>query len=183
MQTKERLYSRSSRVLNGWNSDPKFLSTAGLPLNLPIEASKQHRSFTELVDKYAAGNHPTTVLRELQRRGNVDLLDGDIVLYRSSATRPRGATESNVAAAALRVRRLGNSLFGALLEPDQSVLNAETKTFQLTAQQFAALIPELERNAGLYLSSVERQFQSQKAIGVNDDTKRVGVNVFSWKED
>jgi hypothetical protein len=183
MQTKERLYSRGARVLHGWTTDSKFLSTSGLPLNLPMEASRQHRSFEELVDKYAAGNHPPTVLKELQRRGNVDLLDGDIVRYRSSTARPRGATEANVARAAKRVKRLGDTLFRSLLDPEHVHLDVETKPINLTTQQLAALIPEIERSANLYLAGIERQFRARGATGVQDNPKRVGVNIFSWHED
>jgi len=183
MQTKERLYSKSARVLNGWTSDRKFTSSAGLPIDLPMERSKQHRSFEELVEKYAPGNFPGTVLKELQRRGNVDVLEGDIIRYRSSTTRPRGATESNVAHAAKRVRRLGDTLFRSLLDPEHVHLDVETKPINLTTQQLALLLPEIERSANLYLAGIERQFRARGATGVNDHPKRVGVNMFSWQED
>ena len=183
MQTKERLYSRSARVLQGWTTDPKFLSSAGLPLDLPMEASSKHRSFEELVDKYAAGKIASTVLKELQRRGNVELLEGDIVRYRSSTARPRGATEANVARAAKRVKRLGDTLFRSLLDPEHIHLDVETKPINLTQQQLAALIPEIERSANLYLAGVERQFRARGETGVQDNPKRVGINLFSWQEE
>jgi len=104
MQTKERLYSKSARVLNGWTTDPKFMGNSGLPLDLPLEPGKKHRSFQELVETYAPRNHPGSVLKELVRRANVAVLDGDIVRYRSSTTRQRGATGANVAHAAKRVK-------------------------------------------------------------------------------
>jgi hypothetical protein len=183
MQTKERLYSRSARVLQGWTTDPKFLSSAGQPLDLPMEASRRHRCFEELVEKYAPGKHPSTVLKELQRRGNVDVLEGDIVRYRSSTARPRGATEANVARAAKRVKRLGDTLFRSLLDPEHIHLDVETKPINLTQQQLAALIPEIERSANLYLAGVERQFRARGETGVQDNPKRVGINLFSWQEE
>jgi hypothetical protein len=170
MQTKERLYSRSAHVLQGCTTDPKFLSSAGLPLDLPMEASPKHRSFEELVDKYAAGKIASTVLKELQRRGNVELLDGDIVRYRSSTARPRGATE---AGAAKLVKRLGDTLFRSLLDPEHIHVDVATKPINLTQQQLAALIPEIERSANLYLAGVERQIQARGAAGVNDNPKWV----------
>lgn len=183
MQTKERLYSRSARVLRGWTTDPTFLGTAGRPLNLPIEASKRYRSFEELVEKYAAGTHPPTVLKELQRRGNVDVLEGEIVRYRSSTTRPRGATEANVARAAKRIKRLGDTLFQSLLDPSYVHLDVETKPITLTMQQLAAVLPEIERTATLYLDGIEREFQARGALGVQDNPKRVGIAMFSWQDD
>jgi hypothetical protein len=137
----------------------------------------------ELVDKYAAGKIASTVLKELQRRGNVELLDGDIVRYRSSTARPRGATEANVARAAKRVKRLGDTLFRSLLDPEHIHLDKETKPINLTQQQLAALIPEIERSANLYLAGVERQFRAWGETGVQDNPKRVGINLFSWQEE
>jgi hypothetical protein len=183
MQTKERLYSRGARVLQGWTTDPKFLASTGLPLDLPMEKSRQHRSFEELVAKYAPGVHPGTVLKELQRRGNVDVLNEGIIRYRSSMTRPRGATVANVAHAAKRVKRLGDTLFQRLLNPTHGHLSVETKTFNLTERQMAALLPELERSANLYLAGIESQFREGDAMGVNDHPKPMGVNLFSWQED
>jgi len=181
--TKERVYSKSARVLQGWSTDPKFLSSAGLPIVLPLERSPQHRSFDELVEQYAPGSFPRTLLKELQRHGNAELLEGNMVRYRSANTRPRGATQANLARAAKRVKRFGDTLFRNLLEPDRPHLDAEMKPFMLTAQQFAALLPELERSATQYLAGLERQFMARSASGVDDKPKRVGVNLFSWEED
>jgi hypothetical protein len=148
-----------------------------------MEASRRHRSFEELVEKYAPGKHPSTVLKELQRRGNVDVLEGDIVRYQSSTARPRGATAANVAQAAKRVKRLGDTLFRSLLDPKHVHLDVETTPITLTTQQLAGLIPEIERSATLYLAGIEREFRAKGATGVQDNPKRVGVNIFSWQEE
>ena len=58
MEIKKGLYSKSARVLNGWTTDPRFMTSGGLPLDLPVERNKERRSFEDLVDKYAPGNHP-----------------------------------------------------------------------------------------------------------------------------
>ncbi len=111
METKERLYSKSARVLHGWKTDSRFTTSGGLPLDLPMERNKQRRSFEDLVEKYAPGNHPGTVLKELRRRGNVELLDAEIIRFKSSTTRSKGVTPANVAQAAKRMKRLGETLF------------------------------------------------------------------------
>src|SRR5271166_3339439 len=110
MQEKERLYSKSARVLAGWTTDPRFMTSGGHPLDLPMERDRQRRSFEDLVDKYAPGNHPGSVLKELRRRGTVDLLKDGIVRFKSTTTRSSGLTKSNVAVAARRIKRLGDTL-------------------------------------------------------------------------
>src|SRR5208282_2992133 len=91
MEKKQGLYSKSARVLTGWTTDPRFMTSGGLPLDLPMERNKERRSFEDLVDKYAPGNHPGSVLKELRRRGNVEVLDDDIIRFKSSTTRAIGA--------------------------------------------------------------------------------------------
>src|ERR1700676_53163 len=125
MEKKQRLYSKSARVLSGWTTDARFMTSGGLPLDLPMERNKQRRSFEDLVDKYAPGNHPGSVLKELRRRGNVELLDGEVIRFKSSTTRTSGVTKANVAQAAMRIKRLGDTLFQSIVETEQSRLYAE----------------------------------------------------------
>src|SRR6202790_4893651 len=127
MEKKQRLYSKSARVLLGWTTDPRFMTSGGLPLDLPMERNKQRRGFEDLVDKYAPGNHPGSVLKELRRRGNVELLDGEVIRFKSSTTRTGGGTEANVAQASKRMKRLGETLLQSILDTQQSRLYAETK--------------------------------------------------------
>src|SRR3984893_13760176 len=86
MEKKQRLYSKSARVLLGWTTDRRFRTRGGLPRALPMDRNKQHRSFEDLVDRYAPGNHPGSVLKELRRRGNVELVDGEVVRFKSPNT-------------------------------------------------------------------------------------------------
>jgi hypothetical protein len=181
MQIKGRLYSKTARVLNGWSTDPRFTASDGLPLDLPLERNKQRRSFEDLVDKYAPGNHPGTVLKELKRRGNVELLDGDILRFKSANTQAKGVTPATVSKAALRMNRLGKTLFQKILEPEQMRLYEETGKITLSARQMAIIRPILEQRAKTFLLSVEREF-SARGVKEVDDQKSIGVGVFSWDE-
>jgi Family of unknown function (DUF6502) len=183
MEKKQRLYSKSARVLGGWTTDPRFMTSGGLPLDLPLEGNKQRRSFEDLVDKYAPGNHPGSVLKELRRRGNVDLLLDGIVRFRSTATRSSGLTKSNVAVVARRIKRLGDTLVQNIVSAKQSRLYAETKTMRLNAQQFAVIRAVLERRAKTFIAAVESECQARSAGGPDEEAKRIGVSVFSWEED
>ena len=183
MQTKERLYSKSARVLTGWTTDSRFTTSGGRPLDLPMERNKQHKSFEDLVDKYAPGNHPGSVLKELRRRGNVELVEPDIIRFKTLSTRTRGATETNVAQAARRMKRLGETLCQNILDTQQSRLYAETKTIRLTAQELTLARPVLEQRANTFLKAIDSEFRARSAPGVREKTKKMGVSVFSWDEE
>jgi hypothetical protein len=182
MEKKQRLYSKSARVLLGWTTDPRFMTSGALPLDLPLERSKQRRSFADLVDKYAPGNHPGSVLKELRRRGNVDLLN-DIVRFKGTTTRSSGLTKSNVAGVALRMKHLGDTLVHNIVSAQQSRLCAETKTLSLDVEQLALIRAVLERRAKTFISALESECQTRIVTGVGGRAKRMGVSVFAWEED
>ena len=65
-------YSRPSRVLAGWHSDPKYIGPYGVPLEIPYESSgAEGPSFTELVRTYSGDMAPRPMLKELVRVGAV----------------------------------------------------------------------------------------------------------------
>ncbi len=65
-------YSRPSRVLAGWHSDPKYIGPYGVPLELPYESSVEGvPSFTALVRTYSGDMAPKQMLVELVRIGAV----------------------------------------------------------------------------------------------------------------
>ena len=183
MEKKQRLYSKSTRVLMGWTTDSRFMTGGGLPLDLPMERNKQRRSFEDLVDKYAPGNHPGSVLKELRRRGNVDVLDDGIVRFKSSTPRSSGVTKVNVGEAASRLKRLGDTLVQNILDAEQSRLYAETKPASLNVKQLALIRTVLEKRAQAFLASVDSEFQARSATVTDGETKRMGVSVFAWELD
>ena len=66
-------FSRPSRVLAGWHSDPRFLGPYGVPLELPYESSVEGGtpSFVDLVRTYSGDMAPRPMLKELIRVGAV----------------------------------------------------------------------------------------------------------------
>ena len=66
-------FSRPSRVLAGWHSDPQFLGPYGVPLEIPYESSVDGGtpSFVDLVRTYSGDMAPRPMLKELMRIGAV----------------------------------------------------------------------------------------------------------------
>lgn len=73
----ERTYSRPTRVLTGWYSDPAFQGPYGIPLELPYESSESEgQSFVELVRRYSGDMAPRQMLNQLVESGSVVEVDG-----------------------------------------------------------------------------------------------------------
>ena len=65
-------FSRPSRVLAGWHSDPKYIGPYGVPLEIPYEpAGAEGPSFVDLVRTYSGDMAPRPMLKELVRVGAV----------------------------------------------------------------------------------------------------------------
>jgi len=74
---KERTYSRPTRVLTGWYSDPAFQGPYGIPLELPYESSEtEGQSFVELVRRYSGDMAPRQMLNQLVESGSVVEVEG-----------------------------------------------------------------------------------------------------------
>jgi len=65
-------FSRPSRVLAGWHSDPKYIGPYGVPLEIPYEpAGAEGPSFVDLVKTYSGDMASRPMLKELVRVGAV----------------------------------------------------------------------------------------------------------------
>jgi hypothetical protein len=74
---KERTYSRPTRVLTGWYSDPGFQGPYGIPLELPYESSEtEGQNFVELVRRYSGDMAPRQMLNQLIEAGSVVEVEG-----------------------------------------------------------------------------------------------------------
>ena len=72
-----RLFSRPSRVLTGWYSDPAYTGPYGIPLELPYETQESSgASFVNLVRIYSGDMAPRQMLTELMRSGSVIEVEG-----------------------------------------------------------------------------------------------------------
>jgi len=67
-----RNYSRPSRVLAGWHSDPLYIGPYGVPLEIPYDSSVEGApSFINLVRSFSGDMAPRPMLKELVRVGAV----------------------------------------------------------------------------------------------------------------
>ena len=183
MGAQERKHSKGGRVLRGWMTDVRFTTSGGHPLDLPLERNKQRRSFEDLVAKYAPSTHAGTVLKELRRRGNVQLLEQDVVRFVSATAQPSAMNEASVAKAAKRIKRLGDTLFESMANPGQRRVYEETGQITLNAKQVALVRPILERRTKTFLAALEGELRPREHVGLEDNSKRMGVSVFTWEDE
>ena len=190
MRQKADKHSKSERILSLWSKHPRFLSLSGAPLDLPLDLQSEGPSFAELVNKALPGKLPKHVLRELRRRGLVQLLPDEIVRYRPGTARalPGELTADSLAYAAEQLRLLGNTLLQNMSQANKEQPSKEfgaylassplTFTSDLMQVSKAAILQRM----GSFVQSFEMEFgKKSKKIKTKTPTETIGVSVYTWR--
>jgi hypothetical protein len=180
VKNREQLYWKGGKVLRGWMENPRFLTSSGHPMDLPIEAHPRTPSFYELVAKYLPFDHPPNVIKYLSRRGFVTVLPDEIIRFRSLTPTRGGVTPGNIAESTARMRRLGMTLLDNLRSPHPSGLYAETKPVNVAAEHRRAVENLLATRSGAFLSQLENEIRDLYNTAKKSNTVRIGISVFSW---
>jgi len=187
MKRKAETHSKSERVLELWRKNTRYLSASGLPLDLPLDLRLEGPSFAELVQKTLPGKLPKHVLKELRRRGLVQLLPDEIVRYRpkTSRTLPTELSATALAEAAEQIRLLGNTLLQTISSGSGK---QSTKGFGVYVASSPVKIPSeliqvrqaamLQRIAS-FIQGFELEFGKNRKQETPSET--IGVSVFSWR--
>lgn len=180
LETREQSPSKAARVIEGWLKDPAYLTSGGHPSDLPIKRLGKHKGFKDLIAKYAPSTPFGTLLKELTRRGHVQVLDGEIVRFKRATARRGGMTATAIADASQKVKRLADNLYQGLIDQNVENLYEESPPLKMTEQQAALMRPRLERLIKSFLNSVENESRTydESAPGEKVD---FGVSVHSWK--
>jgi hypothetical protein len=182
IEKRERLYSKTGRILKAWNTDPRFRGSSGGPLDLPYDLNTQGPSFEELVSKYLPNSHAPTVLKELRRRALVRTTDDGIVRFRSLTSSGRGLTASNVAHASKRMQLLGATLIEKMQGVHKSLSYEETKKLRVDEEQLPLIRAVIEKRASHFISALELEFRASIRVRPKSKISRIGVSIFSWED-
>ncbi len=190
MKKKWEKHTTSEKLLSIWEKNSRFVSNAGVPLDLPLDPQEEGPSFTELVQHALPGKLPRHVLKELRRRGLVEQLADEIIRYR-----PRVATavvtfgtKDALKYAAEQQKRLGDTLLKTIGRGSQ--VPKDFRTF-LASAEVDLPIDEVQAGRASVLqrmSTLTQAFEREygrKANKTNAKKKtptlKVGVCLFTWQ--
>ncbi len=189
MKKKWEKHTTSEKLLSIWEKDSRFVSNAGAPLDLPLEAQEEGPSFEELVQQALPGKLPRHVLKELRRRGLVEQLADEIIRYK-----PRGmaALANTISTEALQYAAQQQSLLGDTLL--KTIARAEPrKDFRAYVASTAIEMPVedlpasrasvLQRMASI-AHAFEREYRQKSKKSKPKKpipTVKVGIGLFTWQ--
>jgi hypothetical protein len=187
MKKKAQQHSKSERILRLWSNSTRYRSTSGLPLDLPLDLQAEGPSFAELVDKALPGKLPKHVLKDLRRRGLVQLLPDEIVRYRRGGRAlPTELSATALAYAANQMRLLGNALLQTMTVTTD---NRKKEIAAYVASEAVEIPPDLikvsqtamRQRIDSFVQGFELEFgrstQGKKRKGPSE---RIGVSIYTW---
>ena len=189
MQQKSKVHSKSERLLTLWSEDSRYVSTSGLPLDLPLDLQPEGPSFSELVDRALPHKVPRTVLKDLRRRGLVQLLPDEIVRYRRATTQPANLSPSALSYAAEQIRLLGHTVLPPLQEsaakklPEFSAYVA-TEPIGVVSEELSISYAEVLESIGSFVEGMAERFGRAAAKAKRNKTPNevIGLSVFTWRK-
>jgi hypothetical protein len=188
MQKKARTHSKSERILTLWSKSSRYLSTSGLPLDLPLDLQPEAPSFSELVEKALPGKLPKTVLKELRRRGLVQLLPDEIVRYRKTTALPTELSATALAYAAEQMRLLGDTLLQSMRDPadlkPRELAYVASDPIQVPKDLLEISQPAMLARIASFMQGIEIEFgrKSGKSRKSKGPSKTIGVSVYTWRK-
>ena len=188
MQRKSNVHAKGERVVTLWSNDSRYLSPSGQPLDLPLDLQPEGPSFFELADRALPRILPRTVLKELRRRGLVQLLPDEIVRLRRAPSLPAEFSITALSHAAEQMRLLGNTLVQSTRAPSDKkqpefAIYVASKPMQVSAAEIDInQAPMLARIAS-FIQSIEGEF-GRPAAKAKDPVPAatIGVSVFTWRK-
>jgi Family of unknown function (DUF6502) len=189
MQKKARQHSKSERILTLWSKNTRYLSTSGLPLDLPLDLQPEGPSFSELVEKALPGKLPRTVLKELRRRGLVQLLPDEIVRYRKTTALPTELNTAALAYAAEQIRLLGNTLVQSMRDPADNAPKefaayVASEPIKVASDVLDISQPAMLARIASFIQGIEIEFGrgANKSRKSKAPSKTIGVSVYTWRK-
>lgn len=173
-------YSRPSRVLAGWHSDPKYIGPYGVPLEIPYEAAgAEGISFVDLVRTYSGDMAPRPMLKELIRVGAVVELENKSYKtvrrdFEAEALSPElverlgkvGHYFFSTAAANIEKSEQGSGYFDRRVYTDEG----------LTPESMKAFDAYIKRRGQDFLEEIDNWFvATEKGDKGKDDKKSTGL--------
>jgi hypothetical protein len=177
---------RIARVIEGWKSDPAYLTDAGAPASLTVRG--QGAAFPLLVRQYAGDVTPVAVLKELQRLGVVSRTRENRVKLKKATLRSPGIGSKRIAGISERMRIIGAALVDELSTPEQKRSCIFESSRELAREEAALFITLFSERAAELIDGAERWYRGgtggSKSGGAakNEKLQRVAIRVIVTEE-
>ncbi len=178
---REVAKQRTTRVLQGWRTDPEYVDRNGHPITLIIRGPGL--TFHTLVKRYGGDVTPISVLNELVRTGAVAITGNSRVEIRKTTPRVKGYGSEVVATVANRLRDFTTTLVANIERHKTPIFIGFHEILGLSEDEAALFHATFAGRAASLVDGVVQWRASQSRLRSRDASKaksgvRVGLGVF-----
>ena len=176
---RESPVDRLSRVLSGWHQDMDFLDSSRRPRALNERGD--HPSFASLVEKYGGDIAPSTMLKELRRVGAVGLDAAGAIIPLRRFYMPSQTDASAMMRSGAVLADVGETVFHNLFREEdmQSWFEGRATNRQVAASAIPAFRAYLEKEAMVFLESIDQWLNDHEVQDDDQPTVRLGLGVYA----
>jgi hypothetical protein len=180
-QLRNIAQQRTTRVIQGWRTDPAFLDRAGNPAKLPIRG--REKSLEALVRRYAGDVTPISVATELERTGAITIGRRKLAKLSRIDVDALSSKQDTLIHMAARVGDLASTL-SLSSESDKSPTFTGFREAKSLPPEIAAIfLKTFTERSAMLLESVDRWFalqpkQRHPTKAADGSAHRVGIGVY-----
>jgi len=178
--------SKSQRVLDLWTSDARFLNNSGGPLALPLDRQLSGPSFEELVAEALPHNRHANVLKDLRRRGLIQVTDDIVRIRRVTQSLPTELNTASLNFIAEQMHVVGRTLLQTVENPegpgaDPVALFAVTEPVAIPEDQLDIVRAALQDQITHFVQHIEKDLTRKVKPGKRKGAKvLVGTSVYTF---
>jgi hypothetical protein len=179
---RERRLHRADRVLEGWFSDPDFVTKSGRPRALTIKG--RHGSFHDLVKRYSGDIPARAMLDELIANSTVRVIANRSLRVVARPVSPK-LDYRELNAMGTRVRKLLDTLCHNAEHSEAKLFVSSTKNQLVDERLVSTLLGRIETRGLSFIQGIDDQLSnplrrySRRRAGRGE---KLGVTVFVHKE-
>ena len=188
MRKKSRQHSKSARVLDLWKSDPRFVSSSGGPLGLPLDRQLSGPSFEDLVAEALPHTRHANVLKDLKRRGLIQVTDDIVRIRRVPRPLPTQLNAQFLRLVAEEMRRVGSTLLQTAESAEGQASNPlalflTSEPVRIPAERLESVRSALQEQVANFVHGFERDFSRKPKPGkAKDPGLVIGTSVYTFSD-
>ena len=188
MRKKYRQHSKSARVLDLWKSDPRFVNSSGGPLGLPLDRQHSGPSFEDLVAEALPHTRHANVLKDLKRRGLIQVTDDIVRIRRVPRPLPTQLNAQFLRLVAEEMRRVGSTLLQTAESAEGQASNPlalflTSEPVRIPTERLEIVRSALQEQVANFVHGFERDFSRKPKPGKTKDPGVViGTSVYTFSD-
>lgn len=182
-QEKARLLDQATAILGTWNSDRRFITPYGAPLDLSLEEEAGFRTFDELLQLSAPEADRKLLIEVMVATGCVEIHSNKFIRCTNRNLHVGSERLAQIARIGRQCGALASTVVHNLFaQKGETRLEARIETSVVLSEEFRAEIEEYVRSkSNAFMQECDTWISEREHFFVDDTGKKVGLGLFYFE--